>query len=118
VLGAWEHARMASSSSIRPGRVLENDPTLLFSAWWWDAKLGARQDALASAIADRQDDLARFVTGDLGPGLACFFCFSGFSYRCQFAPGQVSEIGVKQVLVTRVMGPAFDHRSSGWRLKR
>jgi uncharacterized protein YjbI with pentapeptide repeats len=32
---------------------------LLFGAWWWDARLQARQDALATAIANRQDDLAR-----------------------------------------------------------
>ena len=80
---------MASSSSIRPARLtgslkrirfgavagwwraqrgdLVKDAlisvvvgvALLFGAWWWDAKLVARQDALASAIAARQDDLAR-----------------------------------------------------------
>lgn len=32
---------------------------LFLGACWWDARLQARQDALASAIADRQDDLAR-----------------------------------------------------------
>jgi hypothetical protein len=32
---------------------------LLLGAFWWDAKLVARQDALATAIADRQDGLAR-----------------------------------------------------------
>jgi hypothetical protein len=32
---------------------------LLFGAWWWDARMQALQDALASAIAARQDDLAR-----------------------------------------------------------
>ena len=32
---------------------------LFFGACWWDARLQARQDALASAIADRQDELAR-----------------------------------------------------------
>ena len=30
-----------------------------FGACWWDARLQTRQDALASAIADRQDRLAR-----------------------------------------------------------
>jgi uncharacterized protein YjbI with pentapeptide repeats len=80
---------MASSSSIRPARLKGSVRTirfggvarwwrvqrgdlakdaiisvvvgvaLLFGAWWWDAKLQARQDALASAIAARQDDLAR-----------------------------------------------------------
>lgn len=34
---------------------------LLFGAWWWDAKLVARQDALASEIAARQDDLAKSI---------------------------------------------------------
>jgi hypothetical protein len=34
---------------------------LLFGAWWWDAKLQARQDALETAIADRQDDLAKAI---------------------------------------------------------
>ena len=32
---------------------------LFLGACWWDARLQARQDAFASAIADRQDDLAR-----------------------------------------------------------
>jgi uncharacterized protein YjbI with pentapeptide repeats len=32
---------------------------LFLGACWWDARLQARQDALASAIAVRQDDLAR-----------------------------------------------------------
>jgi uncharacterized protein YjbI with pentapeptide repeats len=32
---------------------------LFLGACWWDARLQARQDALASAIADRQDRLAR-----------------------------------------------------------
>jgi uncharacterized protein YjbI with pentapeptide repeats len=32
---------------------------LFLGACWWDARLQARQDALASAIADRQDDLAQ-----------------------------------------------------------
>jgi uncharacterized protein YjbI with pentapeptide repeats len=32
---------------------------LFLGACWWDARLQARQDALASRIADRQDDLAR-----------------------------------------------------------
>jgi uncharacterized protein YjbI with pentapeptide repeats len=89
VLGPWEHARMASTSSIRragskgsaittgPGAVatwwreqrgdLAKDAiigfvigvVLFLGACWWDARLQARQDALASAIADRQDDLAR-----------------------------------------------------------
>jgi uncharacterized protein YjbI with pentapeptide repeats len=32
---------------------------LFLGACWWDARLQARQDALATAIADRQDNLAR-----------------------------------------------------------
>jgi uncharacterized protein YjbI with pentapeptide repeats len=32
---------------------------LFLGACWWDARLQARQDALASAIADRQDGLSR-----------------------------------------------------------
>jgi hypothetical protein len=32
---------------------------LFLGACWWDARLQARQDALASAIADRQDGVAR-----------------------------------------------------------
>jgi uncharacterized protein YjbI with pentapeptide repeats len=32
---------------------------LFLGACWWDARLQARQDALATAIAQRQDDLAR-----------------------------------------------------------
>ena len=32
---------------------------LFLGACWWDARLQARQDALATAIADRQDGLAR-----------------------------------------------------------
>jgi uncharacterized protein YjbI with pentapeptide repeats len=79
---------MASSSSIRPARAgslgtirfgaaarwwrvqrgdLAKDALigvvvgvlLLLGAFWWDAKLQARQDKLSSAIADRQDALAR-----------------------------------------------------------
>jgi hypothetical protein len=45
VLGAWEHARIASSSSIRPGRidgVLENDPT-----WHCGPMVRARKGELA-----------------------------------------------------------------------
>ena len=91
VLGACEHARMASSSSIRPARLTGSLRTirfgvvagwwrvrrgdlvkdalisvvvgvlLLFGAWWWDAKLQERQDALETAIANRQDDLAKAI---------------------------------------------------------
>jgi uncharacterized protein YjbI with pentapeptide repeats len=91
VLGPWEHARMASSSSIgRPtskgsaiatrfDRVatwwraqrgeLAKDAiigfvvgvVLFLGACWWDARLQARQDALASAIANRQDELAKAI---------------------------------------------------------
>ena len=89
VLGAWEHARMASSSSIRrPAglkgflsrirfgavawwRVQRGDlakyaiisvvvgVALLFGVMVWDARLADRQNDLATTIAVRQDDLAR-----------------------------------------------------------
>jgi uncharacterized protein YjbI with pentapeptide repeats len=80
---------VASSSSVRPARLTGSVNTSRFGAvgtWWqrqkgdlvkdviigflvgvvlflgacwWDARLEARQDALSSAIASRQDDLAR-----------------------------------------------------------
>ena len=34
---------------------------LLVSAWWWDSRLAARQNALANQIAERQDELARVL---------------------------------------------------------
>lgn len=88
VLGAWEHARMASSSSIPPAgskgflsrirfgavawwRVHRGDlakyaiisvivgVALLFGVMVWDARLADRQNDLATTIAVRQDDLAK-----------------------------------------------------------
>jgi uncharacterized protein YjbI with pentapeptide repeats len=89
VLSAWEHARMASSSSIRPAglkgslrmirfgalagwlRVQRGDlakdaiisvvvgVALLFGAMVWDARLTDRQNDLANTIAERQDQLGQ-----------------------------------------------------------
>jgi len=90
VLGAWEHARMASSSRIRPAglkgflsrirfgavawwRVQRGDlakyaiisvvvgVALLFGAMVWDARLADRQNDLATTIAERQDQLATTI---------------------------------------------------------
>jgi uncharacterized protein YjbI with pentapeptide repeats len=88
-LGAWEHARMASSSSIRPARLTGSLRRIRFGAvagWWqvqrgdlakdliigvvvgvflllggmvWDARLADRQNDLAKAIAKGQEDQAR-----------------------------------------------------------